>query len=98
MLLVGLTGGIGSGKSTVSRMLAERGAVILDADELARRGVEAGTPGFDKVVDSFGPGVVNEDGSLDREAVAARVFVDESARKKLESIVWPEVFRLMNEE
>ena len=65
MLLVGLTGGIGSGKSTVSGMLAERGAVIIDADDLARRAVEPGTPGFQKVVEAFGPEVVRDDGSIE---------------------------------
>ncbi len=97
-MLVGLTGGIGSGKSTVSRMLADRGAVIIDADELARRAVEPGTPGFQKVVEGFGPGVVRPDGSLDREAVAARVFADPEARRTLEGITHPEVFRLYREE
>ena len=98
MLLVGLTGGIGSGKSTVSRMLAERGAVVIDADELARRAVEPGTPGLRKVVEAFGDEVTNADGSLDREAVAAKVFADPEARRTLESITHPEVFRLYHEE
>ena len=98
MLLVGLTGGIGSGKSTVSRMLAQRGAVVVDADDLARRAVEPGTPGFQKVVEAFGSEVVKPDGSLDREAVAANVFVDPDSRKRLESITHPEVFRLYQEE
>ena len=79
-------------------MLAERGAVVIDADDLARRAVEQGTPGFEKVVEWLGPEVVRPDGSLDREAVAAKVFVDEDARKKLESITHPEVFRLYREE
>jgi dephospho-CoA kinase len=98
MLLVGLTGGIGSGKSTVSRMLADRGAVVIDADDLARRAVEPGSPGLEKVVEAFGPGVRAADGSLDREAVAAKVFADPEARRKLESITHPEVFRLYGEE
>src|SRR5437588_8255780 len=98
MLLVGLTGGIGSGKSTVARMLAQRGAVVIDADELARRAVEPGTPGLEKVAGAFGREVVGPDGSLDREAVAARVFADPEARRKLESITHPEVFRLYHEE
>jgi dephospho-CoA kinase len=98
MLLVGLTGGIGSGKSTVSRMLADRGAVVIDADDLARRAVEPGSPGLRKVVEAFGPGVRAADGSLDREAVAAKVFADPEARRKLESITHPEVFRLYGEE
>jgi dephospho-CoA kinase len=98
MLLVGLTGGIGSGKSTVSRMLADRGAVVIDADDLARRAVEPGSPGLEKVVEAFGPGVRAANGSLDREAVAAKVFADPEARRKLESITHPEVFRLYAEE
>ena len=93
MLLVGLTGGIGSGKSTVARMLAVRGAVVLDSDVLAREAVEPGTPGFDAVVGRFGEGVLAADGSLDRGALAAIVFVDDVARADLESIVHPEVRR-----
>jgi dephospho-CoA kinase len=98
VLLVGLTGGIGSGKSTVSRMLADRGAVVVDADDLARRAVEPGTPGLQRVAEAFGSDVVRPDGSLDREAVAAKVFADPEARKLLESITHPEVFRLYHEE
>jgi dephospho-CoA kinase len=93
MLLVGLTGGIGSGKSTVARMLEERGAAVLDADELARQAVEPGTPGFDRVVEAFGSEVLAADGSLDRAAVADLVFRDEGARGALEAIVHPEVMR-----
>jgi len=98
VLLVGLTGGIGSGKSTVSRMLVERGAVVVDADDLARRAVEPGSPGLAKVVEAFGPEVRAADGSLDREAVAAKVFADPEKRKLLESITHPEVFRLYHDE
>src|SRR5207249_3410 len=98
MLLVGLTGGIGAGKSTVARMLAERGAVVIDADELARRAVDPGTAGFEGVVGAFGPDVVSKDGSLDRARLAALVFQDEEARRKLEAIVHPEVRRLFMEE
>jgi dephospho-CoA kinase len=98
MLLVGLTGGIGSGKSTVAAMLAERGAVVVDADDLARRTVETGTPEFDRVVEAFGEVVLRPDGSLDREALARVVFRDLEARRKLESIVHPEVARLFMEE
>ena len=93
MLLVGLTGGIGSGKSTVARLLAERGAVIVDADDLAREAVAPGTPGLVKIVDHFGRDVLLPDGSLDRAAVAAIVFGDPEARRRLESIVHPEVGR-----
>jgi len=98
MLLVGLTGGIGAGKSTVARMLAERGAVVIDADDLARRAVDRGTPGFDAVVGAFGPDVVAKGGSLDRARLAALVFQDEEARRRLEAIIHPEVRRLFMEE
>ncbi len=98
MLLVGLTGGIGAGKSTVARMLAERGAVVIDADDLARRAIDRGTPGFDAVVETFGPDVVSKDGSLDRGRLAALVFRAKEARRKLEAIVHPEVRRLFVEE
>lgn len=91
MFVVGLTGGIGSGKSTVARMLAERGAVIIDADALAREVVEPGTDGFAQVVDRFGDEVVAADGSLDREALASIVFDDEHARADLNAIVHPAV-------
>lgn len=93
MLLVGLTGGIGSGKSTVARMLAARGAVVLDADAFARDAVAAGTPGFRAVVERFGAEVVGPQGELDRGALASIVFADDEARRALEAIVHPEVRR-----
>ena len=95
MLLVGLTGGIGSGKSTVAAMLAERGAVVFDADVLARQAIASGTPGHDRVIERFGQGVVGPDGSVDRTALAEIVFSDPEARGALEEIVHPEVFRLL---
>ena len=98
MLLVGLTGGIGAGKSTVAGMLAERGAAVIDADELARRAVERGRAGFDAVVREFGPEIVRPDGDLDRARLAAIVFADEDARRKLERIVHPQVAQLFLEE
>lgn len=98
MRLVGLTGGIGAGKSTVARILAERGAVVIDADDLARRAVDPGTPGFEAVVDAFGPDVLTADRDLDRTRLASIVFADEEARRRLESIVHPEVARLFAEE
>ena len=98
MLLVALTGGIGSGKSTVSRMLAERGAAVIDADDLARRAIEPGSGGMVKVVDRFGQGVVAPDGSVDRSALAGMVFADDDARRDLEAIVHPEVARLFARE
>ena len=89
MRTVGLTGGIGSGKSAVSRLLAERGAVIIDADLVAREVVEPGTPGLAAVVAEFGDDVLREDGSLDRPGLGAIVFADASALKRLNAIVHP---------
>jgi dephospho-CoA kinase len=89
VLRIGLTGGIGSGKSTVSRLLAARGAVIVDADVIAREVVEPGTPGLAAVVDAFGPAVLAADGSLDRPALAGIVFGDPEARRRLDAIVHP---------
>jgi dephospho-CoA kinase len=97
MLLVGLTGGLGAGKSTVSRMLAEKGAIVVDADDLARKALEPGTRAFQQVCDLFGDEVVTEAGELDRAALAARIFGDQEARRTLESITHPEVFRMLAE-
>jgi dephospho-CoA kinase len=94
MLLVGLTGGIGSGKSTVSRMLEERGAVVLDADAFARAAVVSGSPGLRSVVARFGPDVLTPDGDLDRPKLASIVFADPQALSDLEAIVHPEVRRM----
>ena len=97
MLLVGLTGGIGSGKSTVARLLEKRGAVVFDADLLAREAVEPGTPGHAAVIERFGADVLAPGGELDREALASIVFADPAARRDLEQIVHPEVRRLFAE-
>lgn len=97
MLLVGLTGGIGSGKSTVARLLEKRGAVVFDADLLAREAVAPGTPGHAAVIERFGADVLAPGGELDREALASIVFADPSARRDLEQIVHPEVRRLFAE-
>ncbi len=91
MIAVGLTGGIGSGKSTVARLLEERGAVVVDADALARAVLAPGRPELDAVVARFGRGVVDATGALDREALARIVFADASAREDLEAIVHPAV-------
>jgi dephospho-CoA kinase len=91
MLMVGLTGGIGAGKSTVARLLAERGAVVVDADAIAREVVEPGTPTLAKLVDEFGPSILRADGSLDRAALAAVAFVDDEHRKQLEAITHPAI-------
>jgi dephospho-CoA kinase len=97
VLLVGLTGGIGSGKSTVARLLERRGAVVIDADQLARQAVAKGTPGFDRVVASFGSEVLAPGGDLDRAALAARIFSDPAEKATLEAIVHPEVARRFGE-
>jgi dephospho-CoA kinase len=89
VLRVGLTGGIGSGKSTVSRRLAELGAVVIDSDVLARAVVEPGTPGHAAVLAAFGPGVVARDGTLDRPALARLVFADSNLLAVLNGIVHP---------
>ena len=89
MLTVGLTGGIGSGKSTASAELARLGAVVVDADQLARAVVAPGTPGLTAVVAEFGDGVLAPDGSLDRAALAARVFGDPAALARLGAITHP---------
>jgi dephospho-CoA kinase len=89
MLRVGLTGGIGSGKSTVSARLAELGAVVLDADKAARAVVEPGTPGLAAITAAFGAGVLAADGSLDRARLAAIVFNDEAALGRLNAITHP---------
>ncbi|MEH3067414.1 MAG: dephospho-CoA kinase [Aeromicrobium erythreum] len=90
-LHVGLTGGIGSGKSTVSARLAELGAVVVDYDLLAREAVEPGTPGLAAIRERFGDAVVAADGSLDRPALGAVVFADEAARRDLEAITHPAI-------
>jgi dephospho-CoA kinase len=90
VLKVGLTGGIGSGKSTVSRLLsAYPGVVLVDADLIAREVVEPGTPGLAAVVEEFGPAVLRPDGTLDRDALGALVFSDETRRKALSAILHP---------
>jgi dephospho-CoA kinase len=90
---VGLTGGIAAGKSLVSQLLRDHGAVVIDADQLAREVVARGTPGLDAVVQEFGAAVLGPDGELDRPAMARLVFADEDARRRLEAIVHPLVFQ-----
>lgn len=89
MLRVGLTGGIGSGKSAVSVRLAALGAVVVDGDRAARAVVEPGTPGLARIAETFGPGVLTPDGALDRPKLAALVFADDGAREKLNAITHP---------
>jgi dephospho-CoA kinase len=88
---IGLTGGIGAGKSTVAKLLAGHGAIVVDADALAREVVAPGTAGLAEVVDAFGQDVLQPDGSLDREALAAIVFNDPEKRRTLEGITHPRI-------
>ena len=91
MLRVGLTGGIGSGKSVVSSMLAERGAVIIDADKLAREVVEPGTPVLARIAERFGVEILTDNGQLDRPKLGSLVFADPSALRDLEAITHPAI-------
>jgi dephospho-CoA kinase len=98
MLLVGLTGNIASGKSTVARHFAERGATVIDADVLARQAVEAGSPAYRAIVDRWGEDVVASDGTLDRASLRERVFAETEELDALNAIVHPEVSRLRDEQ
>jgi dephospho-CoA kinase len=89
--MVGLTGGIGAGKSAVAERLAAHGAVVIDSDRLAREAVAPGTDGLAEVVVEFGPEVLASDGSLDRARLASLVFGDDAARRRLEGIIHPRV-------
>ncbi|HSP65613.1 MAG TPA: dephospho-CoA kinase [Candidatus Deferrimicrobium sp.] len=97
MRLIGLTGGIATGKSTVAALLAARGAAVIDADVLAREVLVPGAPGFAEVVETFGPGVLAESGSVDRAALGAVVFTDPQQRAALERITHPRINALMQE-
>jgi dephospho-CoA kinase len=89
--LVGLTGGIGSGKSTVADLLRQKGATVVDADQVARSVVEPGQPALAALVERFGGGILDADGRLDRPALAAIAFADEDGRKALGEITWPAI-------
>jgi len=93
--VVGLTGGVASGKSTVAAMLAQRGAAVVDADRLAREVVSPGSDGLAEVVAEFGPAVLDGRGELDRGALAAIVFADERRRRRLEAITHPRIRALL---
>ena len=93
LIVIGLTGGIASGKSTAARHLGECGATVIDADKLGHRAYDPGTPGFDKVVAAFGDEVVS-DGQIDRRALGGKVFGDPAQLKRLTDIVWPEILDL----
>ncbi|QDG54214.1 dephospho-CoA kinase [Persicimonas caeni] len=96
-VIVGLTGGIASGKSTVANMMAELGARIIDADVIARKIVEPGEPAWEDIREAFGDEVLRDDDTLDREALGKVVFGDREARKKLESITHPRIGQRMME-
>lgn len=95
--MLGLTGGIGAGKSTVAAMLADRGAVVVDTDEVARDVVEPGAPAYDEVVRRFGPHVVDEHGRVDRRRLAEVAFADPGARADLNGILHPAVETVVRE-
>lgn len=94
MFIIGLTGGIASGKSTAARYLGKLGAHVIDADRLGHRAYEPGTAAFEQVVRTFGDDVVAADGTINRRALGAKVFGQPSELKKLTDIVWPEILRL----
>ncbi len=91
MLAVGLTGGIGSGKSAVADLLVARGAVLIDADQVARQVVEPGGPAYQPLIDRFGPGILAADGTIDRPALAAVAFADDESRLALNAITHPAI-------
>lgn len=97
MRIIGLTGGIASGKSTVARMMEKLGAAVIDADQLARDAVMPGMPAHAGIVAAFGPSVLNPDRTIDRAALGALVFVDSAARRRLEEITHPAIGRLATE-
>ncbi|MEC2130155.1 MULTISPECIES: dephospho-CoA kinase [Brevibacillus] len=97
-MILGLTGGIATGKSTVTGMLRERGIPVIDADQIAREVVEPGKPAYEAIVRHFGREILLEDGQIDRKKLGEVVFSDETERQKLNAIVHPEVRRVMREE
>lgn len=96
--VIGLTGGLASGKSTVAAMLRDLGAVVVDADAIVRELQEPGTPVYREIVEAFGPDVVRSDGSLDRSALASRIFVDPVARQRLNAVIHPRVRERIRQE
>ena len=98
MTIIGLTGGIASGKSMASEHLKELGAAVVDADRLGHRVYEAGTPGFEQIVNAFGHDLVAEDGSIDRRILGGKVFGAPDEMKRLTDIAWPEIRRMAAEE
>ncbi|MFZ0888635.1 MAG: dephospho-CoA kinase, partial [Candidatus Binataceae bacterium] len=95
MLTIGITGGIGSGKSVLTRMLAEMGAVTVDADKVAHSVYAPGGPAYDEVIAAFGKGILAPDRTIDRKKLGPIVFADPAALKRHTDIVWPRTFERM---
>lgn len=98
MIVIGLTGGIASGKSTAAEQLRKNGAHVIDADRVGHRVYEPGSPGFQKVVNEFGHDLVNTDGTINRQVLGGKVFGDPAQMKRLTDIAWPEIRRMCAEE
>ena len=98
MTIIGLTGGIASGKSTASERLKELGAVVVDADKLGHKVYDQGTPGFELIVNAFGHDLVDDDGEIDRRILGGKVFGAPEEMKRLTDIAWPEIRRMAGEE
>ncbi len=96
MMVIGVTGSVGTGKSTVARMLGKLGAVVIDADQVAHEVMEPNRPAWRAIVKAFGQGLLQADGTLNRRRLAGRVFRDANARRRLEAIVHPRVIRAVN--
>ncbi|SOC39169.1 dephospho-CoA kinase [Salinicoccus kekensis] len=94
--VIGLTGGIASGKSTASAYIEEQGFKVLDADVYARKVTEKGSPGYHKIIEAFGNGILDDDGNIDRPALGRIIFNDPDERQKLNDISHPEIRRMMN--
>jgi len=95
MRTIGLTGGIGSGKSTVAQMLVARGAAFVNADLVGHRSYRKGTPTYERLIEAFGPEIVGADGEIDRQKLGRRVFSDPEDRRRLNDIVWPAMAEMM---
>lgn len=96
--VIGLTGGIASGKSAITQWLAKQGAYVIDADKLGHRAYESGSQAFDEVVEAFGSDIVGDDGEVDRRTLGSKVFGNDAALKKLTDIAWPAIKRLASQE
>lgn len=98
MHVIGLTGGIAAGKSTVSAALREAGAVVIDADQIGHQAYRAGTETYAALVEAFGPGIVGADGEIDRRTLGAIVFADPQQRRRLQDIVWPRMKAMLRQQ